>query len=66
MKKHKAIRLVQRKNESFEEFQKRVNITKKRQGDNYLTMTQPAEEHIIKGVKNIYRTFVNIVLKEEI
>nr|DAK37972.1 MAG TPA: hypothetical protein [Caudoviricetes sp.] len=66
VKKHKSIRLVQRKGESWEEFKERINATKERCGDNYLTQTQPVREVVSKGIKNVRRTYVNIILKEEV
>ena len=66
VKKHKGIRLVQRKGESWEEFKDRINAIKERCGDNYLTQTQPVREIVSKGVKNVRRTYVNIILKEEV
>lgn len=65
-KKNKSIHLVQRKGESWEEFKDRINATKERCGDNYLTQTQPVREIVSKGVKNVRRTYVNIILKEEV
>lgn len=35
-----------------------------KQGDNYLTQTQPVREIKNKGTRNIRRTYVNILLKE--
>lgn len=65
-KKHKSIRLVQRKDENWEEFKDRINDAKERCGDNYLTQTQPTREIVSKGIKNVHRTYVNIILKEEV
>ena len=65
-KTHKVIRLVQRKNESEEEFEARIQDVINRQGDNYLTRTQPVHEIKNKGTRNIRRTYVNILLKEVI
>ena len=63
-KTHKVIRLVQRKNESQEDFEARIQDVINRQGDNYLTRTQPVHEIKNKGTRNIRRTYVNILLKE--
>lgn len=65
-KTHKVIRLVQRKNESQEDFEARIQDVINRQGDNYLTRTQPVHEIKNKGTRNIRRTYVNILLKEVI
>ena len=64
VKTHKGIRLVQRKNESWEEFKERIQEVIAKQGDNYLTQTQPVQEIKNKGTRNIRRTYVNILLKE--
>lgn len=61
---HKGIRVVQHKNESWEEFKKRIQSIIDKQGDNYLTQTQPVREIKNKGTRNIRRTYVNILLKE--
>lgn len=66
VKTHKGIRLVQRRSESWEEFKDRINATKERCGDNYLTQTQPVREIVSKGIKNVRRTYVNIILKDEV
>ena len=42
--RHKGIRVVQHKNESWEEFKKRIQSIIDKQGDNYLTQTQPVRE----------------------
>lgn len=65
-KTHKVIRLVQQKNESQEDFEARIQDVINRQGDNYLTRTQPVHEIKNKGTRNIRRTYVNILLKEVI
>ena len=65
-KTHKVIRLVQRKNESQEDFKARIQDIINRQGDNYLTQTPPISEIKNKGTRNIRRTYVNILLKEVI
>lgn len=62
--RHKGIRVVQRKNESWEEFKERIQSIIDKQGDNYLTQTQPVREIKNKGTRNIRRTYVNILLKE--
>lgn len=63
-KTHKGIRVVQRKNEEWEDFKKRIQEIIDRQGDNYLTQTQPVREIKNKGTRNVRRTYVNIFLKE--
>lgn len=63
-KTHKGIRVVQRKNESWEEFKARIQSIIDKQGDNYLTQTQPVREIKNKGTRNVRRTYVNILLKE--
>lgn len=63
-KTHKGIRVVKRKNESWEEFKERIQSIIDQQGDNYLTQTQPVREIKNKGTRNICRTYVNILLKE--
>ena len=65
-KPHKGIRLVQRRSESWEDFKARIQDTINKQGDNYLTQTQPIREIKNKGTRNIRRTYVNILLKEVI
>ena len=65
-KTHKGIRLVQRKNENWEEFKERIQATIEKLGDKYLTQTQPVREIKNKGTRNIRRTYVNILLKEVI
>ena len=65
-KKHKIIRVVQRKNEEWEDFKIRIQEIIKQQGDNYLTQTQPVREIKNKGTRNVRRTYVNILLKEVI
>jgi hypothetical protein len=65
-KKHKIIRVVQRKNEEWEDFKNRIQEIIDQQGDNYLTQTQPVREIKNKGTRNIRRTYVNILLKEVI
>lgn len=65
-KKHKIIRVVQRKNEEWEDFKNRIQEIIVRQGDNYLTQTQPVREIKNKGTRNVRRTYVNILLKEVI
>nr|DAF40859.1 MAG TPA: hypothetical protein [Caudoviricetes sp.] len=62
-KKHKIIRVVQHKNEEWEDFKNRIQEIIVRQGDNYLTQTQPVREIKNKGTRNIRRTYVNILLK---
>lgn len=62
--RHKGIRVVQRKNEEWEDFKKRIQEIIDKQGDNYLTQTQPVREIKNKGTRNIRRTYVNILLKE--
>lgn len=66
VKQHKIIRLVQQKNESWEEFKERIQVTIEKLGDNYLTQTQPVREIKNKGTRNVRRTYVNILLKEVI
>ncbi|MCY7099012.1 hypothetical protein [Streptococcus oralis] len=66
VKQHKVIRLVQQKNESWEEFKERIQATIEKLGDNYLTQTQPVREIKNKGTRNVRRTYVNILLKEVI
>lgn len=66
IKQHKVIRLVQQKNESWEEFKERIQATIEKLGDNYLTQTQPVREIKNKGTRNVRRTYVNILLKEVI
>lgn len=66
VKQHKVIRLVQQKNESWEEFKARIQSVIDKQGDNYLTQTQPVREIKNKGTRNVRRTYVNILLKEVI
>ncbi len=65
-KKHKIIRVVQRKNEEWEDFKIRIQEIINQQGDNYLTQTQPVREIKNKGTRNVRRTYVNILLKEVI
>ena len=65
-KKHKIIRVVQRKNEEWEDFKIRIQEIIDQQGDNYLTQTQPVREIKNKGTRNVRRTYVNILLKEVI
>ena len=65
-KKHKIIRVVQRKNEEWEDFNIRIQEIINQQGDNYLTQTQPVREIKNKGTRNVRRTYVNILLKEVI
>lgn len=62
--RHEVIRVVQRKNEEWEDFKKRIQSIIDKQGDNYLTQTQPVREIKNKGTRNIRRTYVNILLKE--
>lgn len=64
VKTHKVIRVVQHKDESWEEFKDRIQSIIDKQGDNYLTQTQPVRENKNKGTRNIRRTYVNILLKE--
>ena len=64
--KHKIIRVVQRKNEEWEDFKIRIQEIINQQGDNYLTQTQPVREIKNKGTRNVRRTYVNILLKEVI
>lgn len=64
VKTHKGIRLVQRKNENWEEFKERIQATIEKLGDKYLTQTQPVREIKNKGTRNIRRTYVNILFKE--
>lgn len=66
VKTHKGIRLVQRKNEEWEEFKERIQSTIEKLGDKYLTQTQPVREIKNKGTRNIRRTYVNILFKEGI
>ena len=66
VKQHKVIRIVQQKNESWEEFKERIQATIEKLGDNYLTQTQPVREIKNKGTRNVRRTYVNILLKEVI
>lgn len=66
VKTHKGIRLVQRKNENWEEFKERIQATIEKLGDKYLTQTQPVREIKNKGTRNVRRTYVNILLKEVI
>ena len=61
---HKTIRVVQRKNEEWEDFKTRIQEIIDKQGDNYLTQTQPVREIKNKGTRNVSRTYVNILLKE--
>lgn len=65
-KNHKIIRVVQRKNEEWEDFKNRIQEIIDQQGDNYLTQTQPVREIKNKGTRNVRRTYVNILLKEVI
>lgn len=65
-KKHKIIRVVQRKNEEWEDFKIRIQEIIDQQGDNYLTQTQPVREIKNKGTRSVRRTYVNILLKEVI
>lgn len=65
-KKYKIIRVVQRKNEEWEDFKIRIQEIINQQGDNYLTQTQPVREIKNKGTRNVRRTYVNILLKEVI
>lgn len=65
-KTHKIIRVVQRKNEEWEDFKNRIQEIIDQQGDNYLTQTQPVREIKNKGTRNVRRTYVNIFLKEVI
>ena len=65
-KKHKIIRVVQRRNEEWEDFKIRIQEIINQQGDNYLTQTQPVREIKNKGTRNVRRTYVNILLKEVI
>ena len=64
VKTHKGIRLVQRKNENWEEFKERIQATIEKLGDKYLTQTQPVREIKNKGTRNVRRTYVNILFKE--
>ena len=64
VKTYKTIRIVQHKDESWEEFKDRIQSIIDKQGDNYLTQTQPVREIKNKGTRNIRRTYVNILLKE--
>lgn len=66
VKTYKGIRLVQRKNENWEEFKERIQATIEKLGDKYLTQTQPVREIKNKGTRNVRRTYVNILLKEVI
>ena len=61
---HKIIRVVQHKNEEWEDFKKRIQGIIDKQGDKYLTQTQPVREIKNKGTRNVHRTYVNILLKE--
>lgn len=65
-KTNKSIRLVQQKNESWKEFKARIQSVIDKQGDNYLTQTQPVREIKNKGTRNFRRIYVNILLKEVI
>lgn len=62
--RHKGIRVVQRKDESWEEFKTRIQSIIDKQGENYLTQTQPVREIKNKGTRNVRRTYVDILLKE--
>lgn len=62
--RHKGIRVVQRKDESWEEFKTRIQSIIDKQGENYLTQTQPVREIKNKGTRNDRRTYVDILLKE--
>lgn len=62
--RHKGIRVVQRKDESWEEFKTRIQSIIDKQGENYLTQTQPVREIKNKGTRNARRTYVDILLKE--
>lgn len=62
--RHKGIRVVQRKDESWEEFKTRIKSIIDKQGENYLTQTQPVKEIKNKGTRNARRTYVDILLKE--
>lgn len=62
--RHKGIRVVQRKDESWEEFKARIQSIIDKQGENYLTQTQPVREIKNKGTRNVRRTYVDILLKE--
>jgi len=62
--RHKGIRVVQRKDESWEEFKTRIKSIIDKQGENYLTQTQPVREIKNKGTRNARRTYVDILLKE--
>lgn len=64
--RHKVIRVVQHKNEEWEDFKKRIQEIIDNQGGNYLTQTQPVREIKNKGTRNVRRTYVNILLKEEV
>lgn len=64
VKTHKGIRVVQRKEEEWEDFKKRIQEIIDKQGENYLTQTQPVQEIKNKGTRNVRRTYVNILLKE--
>nr|DAH84591.1 MAG TPA: hypothetical protein [Caudoviricetes sp.] len=64
VKTHKTIRVVQHKDESWEEFKDRIQSIIDKQGDNYSTQTQQVREIKNKGTRNIRRTYVNILLKE--
>lgn len=62
--RHKGIRVVQRKDESWEKFKTRIQSIIDKQGENYLTQTQPVREIKNKGTRNARRTYVDILLKE--
>lgn len=62
--RHKGIRVVQRKDESWEEFKTRIKSIIDKQGENYLTQTQSVREIKNKGTRNARRTYVDILLKE--
>lgn len=62
--RHKGIRVVQRKDESWEGFKTRIQSIIDKQGENYLTQTQPVREIKNKGTRNARRTYVDILLKE--
>ena len=64
--RHKGIRVVQRKNEEWEDFKKRIQEIIEKQGDKYLTQTQPVREIKNKSTRSVRRTYVNILLKEEV
>lgn len=61
---HKIIRVVQHKNEEWEDFKNRIQEIINQLGDDYLTQTQPVREIKNKGIRNVRRTYVNILLKE--